>query len=110
MTTITRGLSYAEQITVTTPVGAADDLTGATFFAEIRTRSGVAVADIAAAFTLRDGAVNIVDLSLSPDDTWALPAGDYVWDLLTEIDGVRSFLIPTEPVTITTPATRPEEV
>jgi hypothetical protein len=110
MTTITRGLTHTEAITVTTPAGVADDLTGGTFYAEIRERDGDAVADISAAFTLRSGSTNIVDFSLAPEDTWSLPMGALVWDLLVEVDGVRTFLIPTETMKINTPATQPEAV
>jgi hypothetical protein len=108
-TTITRGLTYTEGITVTTPAGVADDLTGGTFLAEIRDRTGAVIADISTAFTLRTGEENIVDFELDTTDTWSLPEGCYIWDLLVEIDGVRTFLIPTEQIKITTPSTRPEE-
>ena len=110
MTTITRGLTYTEAITVTTPAGAADDLTGGTFLSEIRDRSGAVVADISSAFVLRDGSPNVIDFVLDPDATWDLTDGSFVWDLLVEIAGARTFVIPTESIKIVTPATRPEEV
>ncbi len=95
---------------MTTPEGVADDLTGATFYAEIRQRSGAAVADISSAFTLRSGSQNVIDFDLNPAATWDLPGGSFVWDLLVEIAGVRTFVIPTESVLIATPSTRPEEL
>lgn len=110
MTTLTRGLTYTEAITVTTPAGAADDLTGGTFLAEIRDRSGGIVDDISAGFTLRNGSLNIIDWVLTPAETWALAAGTYEWDLVVDLAGVKTFVIPTEQIKIATPATRPLEV
>lgn len=107
MTTLTRGLTYTEAITVTTPAGDADDLTGAIFFAEIRDRSGPILADVSAAFSLRSGSTNIVDFSLDVAATRALAAGTFIWDVIVDLAGDRTFLIPTESFKVETPATQP---
>ena len=48
-------------------------------------------------------------MELTPAETWALDAGTYEWDVLVDLSGAKSFVIPTEPIKINTPATRPLE-
>ena len=106
-TRITRGLSYVEEIEVLKQDGTGDDLTGHTFRAQIRTPEGKIISDVSSGISLKPGSGNMILFSLSPDDTYELPSGQFIWDMLADHSGGTWFIVPTEEIAISTPATIP---
>ena len=111
-TTIYRGVDclarFSSTLTDDDDVTVADDLTGHTFLAEVRDKTGALVVDLGGYFSLVDGASDSVDLDIPAADTWDIPAGRYEWDVLAvSAAGIKTFLVPTEPCIVTTPSTRP---
>lgn len=111
-TTLYRGVDYLARLssTLTDDDGVVtdDDLTGHTFLAEVRDKTGALIADLSEYFTLVDGAPESVDIDIPAADTWDIPAGRYEWDVLAvSAGGVKTFLVPAEPLNVVTPNTRP---
>lgn len=112
-TTLYRGVDYVARFTstLTDDAGVVTDdvLTGHTFEAQVRDKTGALVVDLSAYFSLVSGVPAAVDIEIPADIAWDIPAGRYQWDVLAvSAGGVKSLLVPTEPFLVVTIATRPE--
>ena len=110
-TTLYRGVDYIARLTstLTDDAGVVTDdvLTGHTFEAQVRDKTGALVVDLSDYFSLVTGVPEAVDIDIPAADTWDIPAGRYQWDVLAvSAGGVKTFLVPTEPFIASTPATR----
>jgi|LWDU01.1.fsa_nt_gi hypothetical protein len=78
--TINQGTDYSLTVTIADDNGDPLDLTGYTLAAQIRKTY---TSSTSTPFTVTTGAAGVITLSLSNETSAGLPAGQYVYDLVT---------------------------